>query len=177
MKLTKMIMVIFIIFVTLLITTRVMSEEHAEVEVVAVEKVEAEYNKDIWIRTLAYLYGVDSTIALNIASCESKLYGGAHNKNFYYVHTCLETGEVSAKIYQNSKVPEGFCGSEVSTKETHWSNDIGFWQINDYYHEKPALSMGLDIYDEKDNIQYGFWLFSIEGAVPWSASRHCHGMS
>ena len=123
-----------------------MSEEHAEVEVVAVEKVEAEYNKDIWIRTLAYLYGVEEVGARKIMECESSMYSEAVNRNL------REDGST-------------------------WSIDVGPWQINDYYHEKQALSMGLDIYDEKDNIEYGFWLFSIEGAGPWSASRHCHGMS
>ena len=58
-----------------------------------------------------------------------------------------------------------------------WSVDVGHWQINDYYHQETALAMGLDIYEELDNIKYGFWLYSQEGATPWSASNHCHGMS
>lgn len=58
-----------------------------------------------------------------------------------------------------------------------WSVDVGHWQINDYYHKEVALSMGLDIYDELDNIKYGFWLYSQEGAAPWSASKGCHGFT
>lgn len=54
-----------------------------------------------------------------------------------------------------------------------WSRDWGPWQINDYYHEKAALKMGLDIYDTEDNIRYGFILLSTQGTGPWKASQHC----
>lgn len=55
----------------------------------------------------------------------------------------------------------------------HWSTDVGWWQINDYYHEAQALKMGLNIYNDKDNIIYGLWLMSKEGVNPWKASQYC----
>lgn len=54
-----------------------------------------------------------------------------------------------------------------------WSTDTGLWQINDYYHEDRAKSMGLDIWDDVDNIRYGFILLKEQGVQPWSASEHC----
>lgn len=51
--------------------------------------------------------------------------------------------------------------------------DIGYWQINSYFHEKPALKMGYDIYNWEDNLEYGFILLSNEGTRPWNASRYC----
>jgi len=54
-----------------------------------------------------------------------------------------------------------------------WSTDIGVWQINDYFHKDNALKMGLDIYDEWDNLEYGFILLKSEGTKPWYASKGC----
>lgn len=54
-----------------------------------------------------------------------------------------------------------------------WSTDVGPWQINDYYHEARAASMGLDIHSTEDNIRYGFILMSEQGTAPWKASRYC----
>lgn len=54
-----------------------------------------------------------------------------------------------------------------------WSTDIGWWQINDYYHEKSAQKLGLDIYNEIDNLEYGFVLLKEQGTQPWSASKDC----
>lgn len=51
--------------------------------------------------------------------------------------------------------------------------DIGYWQINSYFHEKPALKMGYDIYNWEDNLEYGFILLSNEGTRPWNASKYC----
>lgn len=54
-----------------------------------------------------------------------------------------------------------------------WSTDVGPWQINDYYHERRARSLGLNIYDTEDNLRYGFILMGEQGTGPWSASRYC----
>lgn len=54
-----------------------------------------------------------------------------------------------------------------------WSTDIGWWQINDYYHEQNALKLGLDIHNEWDNLEYGFILMSEQGTSPWNASKSC----
>lgn len=57
----------------------------------------------------------------------------------------------------------------------NWSEDVGWWQINNYYHKAPALKIGYDIYDEWDNLEYGFILLKSQGTVPWSASQYCWG--
>lgn len=54
-----------------------------------------------------------------------------------------------------------------------WSEDIGWWQINDYYHKGMMDSMGLDIYDPQDNLEYGFMLLNSKGTKPWQASKFC----
>lgn len=58
-----------------------------------------------------------------------------------------------------------------------WSTDIGWWQINDYYHKIPAMKLGLDINNEWDNLEYGFILWSQQGLAPWSASKNCWSKS
>ena len=55
----------------------------------------------------------------------------------------------------------------------HWSTDVGWWQINDYYHEARAMGMGLDIRNDKDNIIYGLFLLGTEGVNHWKASKNC----
>lgn len=54
-----------------------------------------------------------------------------------------------------------------------WSTDVGYWQLNDYYHQEAAKKLGFDIYDWKGNLEYGFLLMKNEGLKPWEASRHC----
>jgi hypothetical protein len=51
--------------------------------------------------------------------------------------------------------------------------DIGWMQINTYYHLSDSKKMGLDIYNKWDNLEYGFYLMSKRGLSPWSASKHC----
>lgn len=51
--------------------------------------------------------------------------------------------------------------------------DIGYWQINTYWHEETARAMGYDIYNPEDNLRYGFWLLATEGTKHWNASKHC----
>lgn len=52
--------------------------------------------------------------------------------------------------------------------------DIGRYQINLRYHQKTAEAMGLDLFNEKDNEAYAEYLYSKQGAQPWSASNNCH---
>lgn len=55
-----------------------------------------------------------------------------------------------------------------------WSYDIGFWQINNYFHEKEAKDAGFDIYDPQQNLEYGFIMLKKDGAKRhWSASSSC----
>ena len=55
----------------------------------------------------------------------------------------------------------------------HWSTDIGWFQINDYYHDAHARVLKLDIHNDRHNIIYGVWLMSKEGTTPWKASEKC----
>lgn len=74
------------------------------------------------------------------------------------------------------------CESRIYKKATNenldkngniWSKDHGYWQINDYWHEETAKKLGFNIYDEWDNLEYGFILISQQGTSPWSASKGC----
>lgn len=51
--------------------------------------------------------------------------------------------------------------------------DIGYWQINSYYHERTAARRGFNIYSWDENLEYGFILLKEQGTLPWTASRHC----
>jgi len=52
-------------------------------------------------------------------------------------------------------------------------NDIGICQINLDYHEKAAISAGLDLFIEADNITYANLLYEQQGNQPWSWSKQC----
>jgi len=51
--------------------------------------------------------------------------------------------------------------------------DIGYFQINSYYHQQKALAMNLDIFNPDDNLEYGFYLLKKEGTKPWRWSKKC----
>lgn len=51
--------------------------------------------------------------------------------------------------------------------------DIGKCQINTYWHEERAASMGLNLYDPEDNMEYCLYLFDSEGVKPWRSSQVC----
>lgn len=53
------------------------------------------------------------------------------------------------------------------------SQDVGVFQINEFYHLEEAKRLGLDIYSLAGNVAYARILYSKEGVAPWSASRHC----
>lgn len=55
------------------------------------------------------------------------------------------------------------------------SSDIGVMQINLYYHEERAETLGLDLFDLSDNMAYARKLYEEQGTQPWSASRACWG--
>lgn len=54
-----------------------------------------------------------------------------------------------------------------------WSSDYGPMQINNYYHESIMETMGLDIHDRYDSLEYGIKLLAKYGTKPWNASRKC----
>jgi hypothetical protein len=51
--------------------------------------------------------------------------------------------------------------------------DIGKCQINTYWHLERAESMGLNLYDPADNMEYCLYLFKTEGVKPWRSSQAC----
>lgn len=53
------------------------------------------------------------------------------------------------------------------------TGDLGIMQINERVHGKTALSLGLNLHDPNDNMEYGLWLYKKNGLKDWKASRHC----
>lgn len=51
--------------------------------------------------------------------------------------------------------------------------DIGYFQINTFYHRAKAEQMKLDLQNWHDNLEYGFWLLSTAGTDPWLWSQSC----
>jgi len=51
--------------------------------------------------------------------------------------------------------------------------DIGKCQINTYWHGERAESMGLNLFDPDDNMEYCLYLFKSEGVKPWRSSQVC----
>ena len=96
------------------------------------------------VRRLSAEYGLDEGLVKSILFCENGFYGIGNDNINYDKETGLE-----------------------------WSRDVGYWQINNYYHEKAAIEMGLNIHDDWGNIEYGFWLMSTQGTWPWNASKAC----
>ena len=105
--------------------------------------VEVPVTFDTEMTRLSSKYGVNEKLAREIIKCESLIYGQDAENKNY-------------DKYGN-----------------HWSTDWGYFQINDYWHEKPAKKLGYDIYDWKGNLEYGFLLISRDGLRHWSASKWC----
>lgn len=51
--------------------------------------------------------------------------------------------------------------------------DVGVFQVNQDYHKESSLSMGLNVYELKDNVTYAKYLFDKNGTKDWNASKHC----
>ncbi len=51
--------------------------------------------------------------------------------------------------------------------------DIGFCQINLYYHSNRASRLGFDLFTEYGNKGYAIWLYEKQGAAPWVWSKSC----
>ena len=51
-------------------------------------------------------------------------------------------------------------------------NDIGVFQIN-IVHKAKAAELGLNLYDEQDNIKYALYLFEKYKTRPWKYSARC----
>jgi len=108
------------------------------------------------VESLAAAHGTPLALAQEIMRCESQHYDKAVNENWTHETRLDEEGNEYVYAYI-------------------WSRDWGPWQINDHYHKGRMASMGLDIYNVKDSLKYGFILFSEQGTDPWSASKYCWG--
>lgn len=51
--------------------------------------------------------------------------------------------------------------------------DRGVMQINVLYHAETAESLGLDVHNLDDNVEYARYLYEKQGAKPWMASSSC----
>lgn len=54
-----------------------------------------------------------------------------------------------------------------------WSTDIGYWQINDFYHLEDAKKLGLDLYTYEGNRDFALLLYNKNGTRDWNASKSC----
>lgn len=61
----------------------------------------------------------------------------------------------------------------VTNLQSSVGKDIGYFQVNTYWHEDKAKLMGLDLNNHEDNLEYGVWLLAKYGTAPWKASEHC----
>lgn len=64
-------------------------------------------------------------------------------------------------------------GSIIRGEENR--SDVGVMQINEYYHEKTADTLGIDLYTLDGNLAYARSLYEREGTAPWNASKTCWG--
>jgi hypothetical protein len=55
------------------------------------------------------------------------------------------------------------------------SLDRGVMQVNLYYHERAARSLGLDLHNIDDNVAYARHLYEKQGTRPWNSSSPCWG--
>lgn len=53
--------------------------------------------------------------------------------------------------------------------------DVGIFQLNEFYHLKTAEKMDIDIYTVRGNIAYAKYLYEKNGLKDWEASRSCWG--
>lgn len=53
------------------------------------------------------------------------------------------------------------------------NRDTGVMQINTFYHERTAQTLGLNLEDLFDNMEYARYLYERQGTQPWNASAPC----
>ncbi|MEI7463263.1 MAG: hypothetical protein WCK03_02590 [Candidatus Taylorbacteria bacterium] len=51
--------------------------------------------------------------------------------------------------------------------------DVGVMQINETYHDKTAVKLGLDLHTLEGNVAYAKHLYNEQGAQPWVSSSPC----
>jgi len=55
------------------------------------------------------------------------------------------------------------------------TGDIGIFQINLRTWQPTAERMGLDLSNEKDNLEFGYWLYTTHGPQVWATYKDCEG--
>lgn len=55
------------------------------------------------------------------------------------------------------------------------SQDVGKYQINEYYHLRASQALGMDILTLNGNTAYAEHLYKTQGSKPWNWSNHCWG--
>jgi hypothetical protein len=85
----------------------------------------------------------------------------------------FSTSSVMAVIKCESQMYGGAENKNIDKDGNVWSIDKGFLQINSYYHTDTMKSLGLDINNKWDSLEYGFMLMKEQGLSPWKASRSC----
>jgi len=53
--------------------------------------------------------------------------------------------------------------------------DVGVFQINEYYHLADSKKLGYDIHTQEGNIAYAMQLYKKQGSRPWNWSKPCWG--
>jgi len=51
--------------------------------------------------------------------------------------------------------------------------DVGVMQVNETYHKKASVELGLDISTIQGNVAYARYLYEKEGTKPWNSSKKC----
>jgi len=51
--------------------------------------------------------------------------------------------------------------------------DVGVFQINEYYHLDKSIELGFDIYTTEGNMDYAEHLYETQGTTPWKWSAFC----
>lgn len=74
--------------------------------------------------------------------------------------------ESTLRHYKNGEVLRGVVNSQ----------DVGIFQINEYYHLATSKKLGINIYTKEGNIEYAMYLIKKQGFSPWSASSLCSGV-
>ncbi len=53
--------------------------------------------------------------------------------------------------------------------------DVGVFQINEFFHLDGSTAMDIDIHTLEGNIAYAQYLYQTQGTRPWKASKPCWG--
>lgn len=90
-----------------------------------------------------------------------------------------EVKRLSIKYQVNEKIARKIIKCESHNNPTAIGlsavvgRDIGYFQLNTYFHTEEMRKLGWDINVPWDNLEYGFYLMKKEGYKPWYASSKC----